>query len=147
MKMERKLGIFRGKRRDNGEWIVGHLAAYDMIAPDYPEDTTNATGEYYGQTPYVGLIEVDPYTVTPWTTLTDSNEKMIFDGDVLKSRDTTFVVIWENEGRFLGRTIENEIRIIYVNREPKATVIGNIFDNPELLCGRVYADFFPKKGV
>lgn len=147
MKMERKLGIFRGKRRDNGEWIVGHLAAYDMICPNYPEDTTNATGEYYGQTPYVGLVEVDPYTVTPWTTLTDSNEKMIFDGDILKSGNTTFVVIWENEGRFLGRTIENEIRIIYVNREPKATVIGNIFDNPELLGGRIYADFFPKKGA
>lgn len=147
MKMERKLGIFRGKRRDNGEWIVGYLAAYDMICPDYPEDTTNATGEYYGQTPYVGLVEVDPYTVTPWTTLTDSNEKMIFDGDILKSGHTTFVVIWERDGRFLGRTIENEIRIIYVNREPKATVIGNIFDNPELLGGRVYTDFFPKKGA
>lgn len=145
--MDNKLGLFRAKRKDNGEWIVGHLAAYDLIAPDYPEDTTNATGTYYDQTPYVGFVEVDPYTVTPWTTLTDANNKRIFDGDILKSGDFTFVVIWYNDGRFIGRTVEKEIRIMYVDREPKATVIGNIFDTPELLGGRVYADFFPKKGA
>ena len=145
--MDNKLGLFRAKRKDNGEWIVGHLAAYDLIAPDYPEDTTNATGTYYDQTPYVGFVEVDSYTVTPWTTLTDANNKRIFDGDILKSGDFTFVVIWYNDGRFIGRTVEKEIRIMYVDREPKATVIGNIFDTPELLGGRVYADFFPKKGA
>ena len=145
--MENKLGLFRAKRKDNGEWIVGYLAAYDLIAPDYPEDTTNATGTYYDQTPYVGFVEVDPYTVTPWTTLTDANNKRIFDGDILKSGEITFVVIWNHDGRFIGRTIEKEIRIMYIDREPKATVIGNIFDNPELLGGRVYADFFSKKGA
>lgn len=145
--MENKLGLFRAKRKDNGEWIVGYLAAYDLIALDYPEDTTNATGTYYDQTPYVGFVEVDPYTVTPWTTLTDANNKRIFDGDILKSREITFVVIWNHDGRFIGRTIEKEIRIMYIDREPKATVIGNIFDNPELLGGRVYADFFSKKGA
>lgn len=145
--MENKLGLFRAKRKDNGEWIVGYLAAYDLIAPDYPEDTTNATGTYYDQTPYVGFVEVDPYTVTPWTTLTDANNKRIFDGDILKSREITFVVIWNYDGRFIGRTIEKEIRIMYIDREPNATVIGNIFDNPELLGGRVYADFFSKKGA
>ena len=145
--MENKLGLFRAKRKDNGEWIVGYLAAYDLIAPDYPEDTTNATGTYYDQTPYVGFVEVDPYTVTPWTTLTDANNKRIFDGDILKSREITFVVIWNHDGRFIGRTIEKEIRIMYIDREPNATVIGNIFDNPELLGGRVYADFFSKKGA
>ena len=145
--MENKLGLFRAKRKDNGEWIVGYLAAYDLIALDYPEDTTNATGTYYDQTPYVGFVEVDPYTVTPWTTLTDANNKRIFDGDILKSREITFVVIWNHDGRFIGRTIEKEIRIMYIDREPNATVIGNIFDNPELLGGRVYADFFSKKGA
>ena len=145
--MENKLGLFRAKRKDNGEWIVGYLAAYDLMALDYPEDTTNATGTYYDQTPYVGFVEVDPYTVTPWTTLTDANNKRIFDGDILKSREITFVVIWNHDGRFIGRTIEKEIRIMYIDREPNATVIGNIFDNPELLGGRVYADFFSKKGA
>lgn len=145
--MENKLGLFRAKRKDNGEWIVGYLAAYDLIAPDYPEDTTNATGTYYDQTPYVGFVEVDPYTVTPWTTLTDANNKRIFDGDILKSGEITFVVIWNHDGRFIGRTIEKEIRIMYIDREPNATVIGNIFDNPELLGGRAYADFFSKKGA
>lgn len=145
--MENKLGLFRAKRKDNGEWVVGYLAAYDLIAPDYPEDTTNATGTYYDQTPYVGFVEVDPYTVTPWITLTDANNKRIFDGDILKSGEITFVVIWNHDGRFIGRTIEKEIRIMYIDREPNATVIGNIFDNPELLGGRVYADFFSKKGA
>lgn len=146
--MEKKLGICRAKRKDNGEWIIGYPAAYDLICPDYPEDTTNATGEYYGQTPYVGLVEVDPETMTHWTTLYDSKDDMIFNADILRSEDIgiTFVVIWEKEGRFLGRSIEKEIRVVYVNKEPRATVIGNIFDNPELLGGRTYEDFFPQKG-
>lgn len=73
-------------------------------------------------------------TVGQYTGLTDMNDKMIFEGDILRTVDgTVFVVEWEKEGRFLGFTIGKERRIVYINREPKAEIIGNIYDNPELL--------------
>ena len=65
--------LFRGKRIDNGEWIEGYLAANDLIAPDYPEDTSNATGEYYGNTPYAGFVRIDPSTVCQFTGIYDNN--------------------------------------------------------------------------
>lgn len=76
--------LFRGKRLDNGEWVDGCLAAYDLICQNYPEDTSNATGDYYGQTPYVGFVEVDPETVGQFTGLTDKNGKRIFRVTLLK---------------------------------------------------------------
>ena len=128
--------LFRGKRIDNSEWVEGNLAAYDLICPDYPEDTYNATGDYYGQTPYVGFVEVIPETVGQYTGLTDKNGKRIFEGDICKdSLGNCFVVEWEKESRFLGFTIESERRIVYINREPRVEIIGNIHDAPGLIGG------------
>lgn len=39
----------------------------------------------------------------------------------------------DDNGRFIGYTIEKKRRIIYVEREPKSIIIGNKHDNPELL--------------
>ena len=73
-------------------------------------------------------------TLGQYTGLTDKNDKMIFEGDILRTANgIIFVVEWEKNGRFLGFTIEKKRRIVYVSREPKAEIIGNIYDNPELL--------------
>ena len=68
-----------------------------------------------------------------FTGLYDKYSFEIFDGDIMKSSiDIVYHVHWDFEnGRFLGRTTDN--RIIYVAREPKAAIIGNIYENPELL--------------
>ena len=120
--------LFRGKRIDNGEWVDGCLAAYDLICPNYPEDTSNAMGDYYGQTPYVGFVEVDPETVCQFTGLTDKNGKRIFEGDILTLRTGIPHVARFEDGAFFFENTGIPIR--FAN---KFTVIGNIHDNPDLL--------------
>ena len=120
---------FRGKRIDNGELVIGNLVMvcngetlkrYPCIVVSYNHDTFD-------------WHDVNIETVGQFTGLTDKNGKEIFDGDIMKSSiDIVYHVHWDFEnGRFLGRTTDK--RIIYVAREPKAAIIGNIYENPELL--------------
>ncbi len=76
--------LFRGKRRDNGQWVYGYLvkrpSAIQM--PGYggpwsievpPSDPEDAGGTY----------NVDPDTVGMWTGLTDKAGGRIYEGDIV----------------------------------------------------------------
>ena len=131
--------LFRGKRIDNGEWVNGCLAAYDLICQNYPEDTSNATGDYYGQTPYVGFVEVDSSTVGQFTGLTDKNGKLIFEGDIVKTckysePNKQYIIKYDLQfGAFIGQDRYNLYFVTFDGDSDEFEVIGNIHDNPELL--------------
>lgn len=119
--------LFRGKRVDSGEWVDG-----DLLNHDNRVGIHNQLGD--GK---MNVIDVDPETVGQYTGLKDSTGKLIFEGDIAKtSLGWAYEVGFDSEdGRFLGyyRNPIGETYICYVGREPKATIIGNIHDNPELL--------------
>lgn len=144
--------LFRGKRIDNGEWVEGYLAAYDLICPSYPEDTSDATGDYYGQTPYVGFVEVDPETVGQFTGRKDKNGRGIFEGDIFHLEDEIIAVVIFKDGCFrleeyglCGARTESGFDECgggwgVIECDPidwytiwDMEIIGNIHDNPELL--------------
>ena len=111
---------FRGQTVDTKELIYG-----DLIHRPTLNDICIANQNL--------TRSVSPDTVGQFTGLTDKNGVEIYENDILKSElDWIFAVKWDNENaRFIGYSPTNQL--IYVGREPKTTVIGNIFDNPELL--------------
>ena len=140
--MSREIGEikFRGKRVDNGEWIYGHYlkSASTLIAID--------GGLVDG---HFKLREVDPATVGQYTGLKDKNGKEIFEGDIVdvemervshlgKIEKHPFierhVVEWAQKDtgfRFKGC----DDGVYWIIEDTDMTVIGNIYENPELLKG------------
>ena len=136
--------LFRGKRKDNGEWIEGYFvytkSDYDTEeereADIIPHDADRVyTGEYNYAYPCI------PETVGQYTGLTDKNGQKIFEGDVLKNvmrwceeernglvtfKDGAFGFIWHRGEVEMFHAFVSVVNIEY-------EVIGNINDNPELL--------------
>ncbi|RNC62796.1 MAG: hypothetical protein AWM53_02015 [Candidatus Dichloromethanomonas elyunquensis] len=81
------------------------------------------------------IEDTEDVEIMQYTGLKDKNGKEIYEGDIFRdSLGYMAVVEWDNDnGRFLGFTFGNERKIIYVGKEPKVEVIGNIHENPALL--------------
>ena len=119
--------LFRGKRIDNGEWVVGHF--YEFMGRSYifepPFTSKNLTHE------------VDPSTICQCTGLKDKNGKMIWENDIVVYYDMTeerYLISWESnkacyEYQQYGCSMMNFDELSGCEIE----VLGNIFDNPELL--------------
>lgn len=70
------------------------------------------------------------------TGVLDSNSKEIYEGDIVFDEDgeysKTCIIIWDDElAGFLGRAIEDSDT--YSMQEIDGEIIGNIYENPELL--------------
>ena len=88
---------------------------------------------------YDECIEVDPKTVGDYTGLTDRNNKMIFEGDIVNFQNndgeySPYEVKWRNSGFLVlmnGKPeLSDELDDFFCRH---CHVIGNIYDNPELL--------------
>ena len=80
--------LFRGKRKDNGEWVTGNLIEDGVTGKLYIFPSGNYTGESdrVGEEGLLHILtfEVDPSTVGRCTGLEDKNGKLIFEGDKVR---------------------------------------------------------------
>ena len=84
------------------------------------------------------LLGVDPETVCQYTGLIDKNGRKVFEGDIIRFEKKTYTVVWLDEiASFDSKPLKGERCRPSMNKGTMkvSEVIGNIFDNPELLKG------------
>ena len=133
--------LFRGKRKDNGEWVYGslvHIANYCAII-QHDQDSLSVFDQVYldcelGTIDGMGTIVI-PETVGQYTGLNDKNGKKIFEGDVVKCTfcyDVGQYPKYEINTRVVEFKIAGFYPFARCIHDP-CEIIGNIHDNPELL--------------
>ena len=126
-----KENLFHGKRKDNGEWVEGYYCAFNGVSHRiYTGYAETDCGEFYPD-----YYEVIPETVGQYTELPDKNGRPIFEGNIIRDTETSEVgkICFDTDtARFV---LEFEKMIVdfsdYNNGDVE--VIGNIYDNPELI--------------
>lgn len=135
--------LFRAKRKNWRElpkeewWVEGsyhHQTDYygESCDKHYIIDGTETDMEGYGE-----HYEIDPETICQYTGLKDKNGNRIWENDIVRIGSNTLVKWSERYAgwclsqnkwmfeHFFGEAVD----------ETKCEVIGNIFDNPELMKG------------
>lgn len=127
--------LFKAKRIDNGEWVEGYVVrkhglyfVYDIVNSDSCRQNN---------------YEIDSETLCQFTGLCDKNGNKIWENDIFQCTDETMVtqkdLIEYNETHAsfvrLHNTEKLGLQYLWIDEAicNHGEVIGNIFDNPELL--------------
>ena len=146
--------LFKAKRIDNGEWVEGTPIFYKDGSMTLIDVNEYKSVGYH----ILNNGHLDRNTLCQYTGLTDKNGNKIWENDILSDDDMLSVVRWdEEEARFViddygtkGCLMEygfdecmGEYGVVDTYgfddfcSMKSFEVIGNIFDNPELLKGGV----------
>ncbi len=145
--------LFRGKAlskhgvlKQNNGWVYGVPVPVEINTCETKRvEIVKCHG--YDELDYYELLseddEVDPETVGQWTGLVDKNGKKIFEGDYVRYRDLTTnqekidLVEWNETHASFIRLHKSllGLQYLYIDEalSARCEVIGNIWDNPELL--------------
>ena len=151
--------LFKAKRKDNGEWVEGSLitGVFFRLWQDIPYILCPDKADYDCFEDFSeenGIFEVDPSTICQCTGLKDKNGKLIWENDIVRfqfdnddcpfpNKDikkrigkvffSDFRASWSIAmGRNGSKCLNNDL-FKYVQNGNRVEIIGNIFDNPELL--------------
>jgi len=124
--MKREI-LFRGKRKDNKEWVYGYYLAQNGRGIDGSKDTEIHQIMESGSTQIV-----DPETVGQYTGIKDINGVKIFEGDLVEYEDEIFEVCWHSKWAEFGFVGANSLSW-YLQKyfEIPFEVTGNIHDHPK----------------
>ena len=145
--MDREI-LFKAKRKDNGEWVEGFLLSDGMREPEHWFVGSIVIEPYKGTAcdewdiTGIALEEIDISSLCQFTGLIDKNEKKIWENDICDRKEKYPEIVTYNKGDWqldysyvFGKELNyNACNLGFYACERKCVeVIGNVFDNPELL--------------
>lgn len=129
--------LFTGKRVDNGEWVEGF---YVFVPEHYKPEMSRKS--YIVSINNGFFFEVIPETVGQYIGMTDKNGKKIFKGSIIEcnvfgamatGKHKKYLVVFYNGTYFAQWSIGERKFSAYMNETWARNVVGNKWDNPELL--------------
>ncbi len=120
--------LFKAKvKEEPNDWVEGYLSKCER---EFIISNDDGVGVF-----------INPDTICQYTGLTDKNGNKIWENDVVKCNYNDY----GEKGTYIGKVIFREDTCTFIVTDGKSTdyewwneekeVIGNIFDNPELLKG------------
>ena len=125
--------LFKAKRIDNGEWVIGFYVRINES--DFICTRQLIHGRLYTVSK---SFKVNQSTICQCTGLKDKNDKLIWENDILNGGN--LVVTWREELASYCLTKKGWMYQHFFGEAVDACdceVIGNVFDNPELLESEV----------
>ena len=145
--------LFKAKRKNWRElpkeewWVEGYPVKYQPCASK--EEWIYGIVPTYASALYI--IEIDPETLCQFTGLKDKNGNKIWENDIVLLREEIQDYEWKATVKFgnpnceynwgwqlvpIGECDMNKDILLWIDMEiASCEVVGNIFDNPELLEG------------
>lgn len=117
--------LFKAKRKDNGEWVVGSYI----------------NGGFIIKTNHTECVDIFENTICQCTGLKDKNGNLIWENDIMVAHldnnypeDKTYIrILWLGSGFCSKEKGSKDITPVDKFDQEHFEVCGNIFDNPELL--------------
>lgn len=82
-------------------------------------------------------MQPDEFVLMQYTGLKDRNGREIYEGDILICKENRSIhvvtVVWDRSGYWTYKDYSKELRGGYLTDLRRVEVIGNIYENPELL--------------
>lgn len=151
--------LYKAKRVDNGEWVQGYLFndGFEngrVFVGGFVIEKYNGTACDEWTVTGINFYEIDPNTICQCTGLKDKNGKLIWEKDIISYQRDNDDCPFPNKDtkKRLGKVFYKGFRTTfaigmgkngsgsinddlwkYVQNGNRVEVIGNIFDNPELL--------------
>lgn len=133
--------LFKAKRISDGEWVIGYygvIGKRNVIIEKYAENyyCPDTCESRHGNQ----IHEVNSKTICQCTGLKDKNCNLIWENDIVRTIydgiEHIYQVIWDKSELDFKATNGKEFyksNFEYLPCCEEVEVIGNIFDNPELL--------------